>query len=386
MRNDATVAGHRFYRGPAFVVAIMVVATAASPQQGGTRLLAGLEPYLAAVNRYQAGQFEEAAKEVLVWSHLQLTRAINELRAATHRLRVCPERPDDIAAATLEGMVMLHTDAALVAHDQHDLEGFDFHLNTARRVLEWYWSRGYPRETPQGCTPRQPVTRRDWYVATIEVLLGRWEPGAAVDLAEFGVFAAPNDPEMLLAAGSAQEAEAIEAEQYSVVPRAERPRRVDIVGSRRKAAEFYRRAVVADPRLHEAQLRLGRILLLLNHFEEARRMLQAVIDESQDPSQVYLGYLFIGRAYERSGLSLAALDAYRKAVELQPSTQASRLALAHALKRAGNGGAARRTLLDVLVKLWPREATEDPWWAYPMAQYEHGLTLMSALRQKVTQP
>jgi cytochrome c-type biogenesis protein CcmH/NrfG len=126
------------------------------------------------------------------------------------------------------------------------------------------------------------------------------------------------------------------------------------------------------------------VLLLLNRFEDARHTLQTVIDESQDPSQVYLGYLFIGRAYERSGRWSAALDAYRKAVELQPGTQASRLALAHALERAGDGGAARQTLLDVLAEPWPREPTDDPWWVYPFAQFEHGLRLMNTLRQRVT--
>lgn len=210
--------------------------------------------------------------------------------------------------------------------------------------------------------------------------------------AEVGRHFAPNDASVLQAQGEASEALAAAAEDLQgAVPitlfdSAGRPSfATEFISSRQqlnRAREAYAEALVLNPDLAEARLRLGRVLWRLGRLEEANQALRAATLAGEG-SLLYLAHLFLGQCLEDSGDVDSAIEQYHKAIALRPDTQTGAVALAHALFLKGDGDQAR-DVLEVAATFTGRRRTLDPFLIYVEGSSLGAETRLEALRSEVS--
>ncbi len=131
----------------------------------------------------------------------------------------------------------------------------------------------------------------------------------------------PREPLLLLAAGTIQET--LAAVGYAPSYRLDR------------AARLFQAARDAQPDLHEARLRLGRVEWRKGRPAQAERLYREVLAAESGAEMRYLAQLFLGRIQEDQGLFDEAASSYRAALALDPEAQTALLALSHALYRLG---------------------------------------------------
>jgi hypothetical protein len=134
-----------------------------------------------------------------------------------------------------------------------------------------------------------------------------------------------------------------------------------------EAERLFRRALKSDPALHEARVRLARVLVERKRYPEALAEARTALAGTASPAVRFYGYLFAGRAQQALGrLDAAALD-FAEAVKLFPTAQSALLAQSQvALMRADANGALQP------IALLPSEPPADfrqgdPWWSYRLA-------------------
>jgi tetratricopeptide (TPR) repeat protein len=134
-----------------------------------------------------------------------------------------------------------------------------------------------------------------------------------------------------------------------------------------EAERLFRRALKSDPALHEARVRLARLLVERKRYSEALAEAQPALEGDASPAVRFYGYLFAGRAEQALGrLDAAALN-FAEAVKLFPTAQSALLAQSQvALMRADATGA-----IEPIQRL-PAEPPDDlrqgdPWWSYRLA-------------------
>lgn len=183
----------------------------------------------------------------------------------------------------------------------------------------------------------------------------------------------PDDPQVLLLAGSLHETLASPAIQ-SMLRAARLPREVTTdVGSTSseldEAERLLRRALEADPTLSEARVRLGRVLDLRGRHAEAAELLRqaaSALSRSrsavEDDPLLYYAEIFLGAASEALGRRDPARDAYRRAAVLFPDAPSPRLALS----RLALCERDRSSALAAVGALRPsgEAVTLDPWLGY----------------------
>lgn len=187
---------------------------------------------------------------------------------------------------------------------------------------------------------------------------------------------APQDPMMLLARGITEEIAASERAQPRPIPEvsvnrlsAEGAATARIAERRRAALEaatlLYRRALVGDPALHEARLRLGRSLFDLGQVAEAQRELEHALGQPLANHEQYLATLFVAALHEQHQQHDAAERHFARAAELFPAAQAPYLALSR-LKAISDPDAAGEILLEMFGHSVSASASgvADPWWLY----------------------
>jgi tetratricopeptide (TPR) repeat protein len=356
-----------------------------------------LPGYLAIVEHYRTRRTGEAVAAILAWPNAAVDRSVSGLWALRGRVRRCPVRPDEVDAADLDAAVLLHTDASAAAYLAADLPSFHFHLDSARKLVELRHAvtvmTGAANEVPNDdCRAGPPIDRRDWYLAMATILLGLWELPTADRLAQFGLEAAPGDPEMLLAAGSIRETNAYAAAHEELRPPNVRMnvdqfvranlRQSTIERSLGDALALFEKALAARDAPLEARLRLGSVLSALGRTADAYTALRSVVDCSSVTDERYLAHLFLGRLADEEGAVQEAVDQYQQAANVLPHSQAARVALAFALDRAGEPG-GRALLRETLAEPWPRDGWDDPWWTYYFGQFRQGRQLLDTLRQQV---
>lgn len=145
-----------------------------------------------------------------------------------------------------------------------------------------------------------------------------------------------------------------------------------------RAAEDFRKALVLNPQLVEARVRLGRLLWRLGRGREARESLQESVKGSNG-ALLYLAHLFLGQCLEDDGDLPAAIDQYAAAVSLRPDSQVGAVALAHAYSLRG-GAEKGREILDRGLSLSGTRRTVDPYWNYLMGAPDLAETLIEDLR------
>jgi tetratricopeptide (TPR) repeat protein len=120
-------------------------------------------------------------------------------------------------------------------------------------------------------------------------------------------------------------------------------------------------------------LRRGSSRTALDHLNDIGPMSDGYLD--------YLRHLFLGRALDKSKKPSEAIEAYRRAIIVEPRAQTAQLALASALA-AGN---SRQEAFDVLnhALSGPRDVLADPWFTYGAGDQRFWPALVTQLRQAV---
>jgi tetratricopeptide (TPR) repeat protein len=264
-------------------------------------------------------------------------------------------RARDVAA--LELALMLHTEGAL--------DGFS--EGAALGMRSWFVQLAAIRrifEALRSLAPGTPFLR-NWYLLweSIQQGVGLTTIAQTADYLSLALEDFPNDPEVLLAAGS----------RYEMLwwHRSPNPQRQPSGGSGsdrqlRTAADWLRRSLQADPRSPEPRLRLGRVLFLLGDIKAAEAELRQSTSAAAGPAFHYLGLLFLGDLLEHRGDTAAAVAAYRSAIGLVTVDQSARVASAQLAHKEGRRSEAAEEIGRALDR--PTTGT-DPWWAYIRGQW-----------------
>jgi tetratricopeptide (TPR) repeat protein len=154
---------------------------------------------------------------------------------------------------------------------------------------------------------------------------------------------------------------------------AEREKRVLVAQDHRRAA------LDAQPDLLEARLRLGRLASYLGREGEALEELTPVASGKASREMRLLAQLFLGRVHEQAGRVPVAIRSYRRALEIDPTSQTAAIGLSYALGRSGERGQGAEVLRPALLARRTSEAWIDYHLGFP-SNYE---AAMRSLREKV---
>lgn len=365
MRQDGLRSRRRF-RLPALMagLALASVGPVAAEDYGPD-----LDDYLLLVEQYRSGDAESPLRAAGSWGPIWIESTAGRL------LDVCRGAPGGGTASLVgvaQGAFLLHTHAALAGRDLGlRSPDHDAHVEAARRFLRWFRDRyregSWPREA-RGLKPR------DFYLALASAELVMARPATARALAEESLRNEGHDGEMRLLAGCAVETEALMRRQ------AEGHWPDDAL---RDAEHRFAQALGDDPALLEARLRLGWVLVRRGWAEKGRPLLETVAKTPGDDGRRALAWLFLGRAREKRQDPSAAVEAYRRAIEIAPRFQAAHIALAHALEKDAGDEAARAILVPYFLEGSRSRAREDPWNAYPFGPPEMRLRPFEALLEKL---
>lgn len=307
-----------------------------------------LDAYRRVLDAYRRGD-ETAIATLLEWN-----------RDATEHVLGLIGRPDsrEWTASDIKAAAVLHTTAAIRLLTGNREEASVFHLGAAGRILQW------------GGPDVNPFASR-WYVAIARLLRDQLRGEVALELLRLGRERLRDDPAVLFESGAlaellaAQSIEAVPGEFSKNLQLRTATRLVDTMTRRRTdhlddAARWLQRSVALAPANPDAQLHLGRVLMLRGDDAAALSALTS-IQPSAALDRRYLASMYIGAVHERKGALEPAVDAYRLASRILPTSQAAYTALSEALQRAGRGEESRM-VLDTMLSRPPEP--DDPWWFY----------------------
>ena len=315
------------------------------------------DDYQADVRNYRSGNAEAAVRRLARLDREQLQTG---LTAFTSRV-LEEDRSNNPAsvpetASLITAAAAVHTEAALRTRVPMAADLIEIHLRIATSIVD----DGVPvistrvgpaRPNPTVVHRVTPEFRRLWYLAVITAMqrLGRIERAAS--LLEQARMLFPQDAEILLLSGIADEIRTTQ-------------RLVTVDANERQAAltraeSDLRASLAIAPDLMEARLRLGRVLQQQGKIPEARVLLTRVAS-AEDGRQVYLASLFLGRLEDGAGQPRAAADWYDKAAARIPSGQAAKIAASELRHRAGD----RQRAIDDLQSAIGSQESDDPWWMY----------------------
>lgn len=345
------------------------------------------EDYLLLLDSCRRGEpaAQRLAHEALAaWTGERLIAALAGLR-------------DDRSQAAADPLLSARTDDrmlsfAAIAHTELAFGQMNLRQETpARAHLDM--ARGLLALLPEDVPP--PGLKRRWYLAVGCRYRRDFELDEARRWLRQGLEAFPQAASLRLALGSADE---IMATFRNVVC----PSAAECPGGRARerylavewdrqvlatsAEQHYRQALEAEPELLEARLRLGRLLWRHASKERGLAGLRRAAEQAAQGDLAYLAHLFLGAALQDHGSSADAIAHYRAALGLREDGQAARLALAHALRLAGDRGGERETLLPLFDPPGSdaaREPRMDPWWLYASGPQECGDSQWRALRAEV---
>jgi len=330
---------------------LWLLAAVAAPEVRAPR---GLTDYLRVAAAYASANHAAALREIREWRPPEIAAAVADLRRRGDRLRAVPASPYDIAFGTVEAAVLMHAEAGLLAVQQLSEAEADIHLRASWTLFEW--SRQAAARA-RGLRIRERIDPRDFSLALAAAALAVGFPAAAHPFAEQARHAAPLDAEVQLVSGCVAEAS---AEEQLLRHRASEAERL-----RDKADRAFRDALALESGLHEARLRLGRLLLVRGRLLEAEPLLMEVEAHGGDDRQRYLARLFLGRLADQRGRLDDAAHFYARALQGWPDSQAARLGLAHVLERTTGPAAARPVVAASLSASRRLDRAADPWWLYP---------------------
>jgi Flp pilus assembly protein TadD len=106
-----------------------------------------------------------------------------------------------------------------------------------------------------------------------------------------------------------------------------------------------------------------------------------VVSEAKDVEPRFLAHLFLGRVLEDAGRLDDATTHYRRALEIDPRSQSAGMALAHALRLAGEDTGAR-SVVQKAVSFAGQRGGRDWFWTY-LTQSVSPDDLLTELRRQV---
>jgi tetratricopeptide (TPR) repeat protein len=335
-------------------LALILAASApfAAAQPAGERSLADL------ARAYRSGHHESAVLAATLLPREAVESEVDRIATLFTRSGLAGNRER-------QGAVALLTEAALQDLQDGASERGRWELQSAERLV-----RIGPAATRGG------EFDRVFYLLAGTALQWAGDLETSHDVLERGLRAAGDDPELQTAIGVVIETVAA-LRQYDPSPDSGR-RRTQHGGYATEtggagslgiatpslAADRYERALSLDPRLVEARLRLGRVRLLQGRLDQALRELEPVAAQAGDPRLRYLARLFQGRVLEALADFEGSAAAFRAAADIVPGAQSALIALARALDRLGDPGAAQAALEGASRSGGP----EDPWWDYLSGQ------------------
>jgi tetratricopeptide (TPR) repeat protein len=340
----------------------------------------------ALVEQYRHGDAIGAALRFAAWDQKRLVDAMRFVVWDEKRLGDPPALAKSFnAPSSLAALVLLHTEVAILAGTMNALppaspDLADQHARAALRHIQLI--QALARQPGAGAELR--TFCRQWYVlvASVWCQFGREADARALVRAgrvEFGA-----DPEFLLAAGSVAETQMGPYEDVDDARAALAPvpiARDDclmvsgrvLTVDRVDAEQSLRRALTLDPRLVEARLRLGHVLLLENRLKEAQPEFERTLADARRAGHTFaahLAALFLGQLHERARRFGPARDAYETAIAIYPDGQSAHLALGQLLVASGRqdeGWAAVRRMLGEGDA--PSGPGQDFWRLYHGAQF-----------------
>jgi tetratricopeptide (TPR) repeat protein len=301
------------------------------------------------VNQYRQGVRDEPIAKLadLDQDELRLFRdrvlRVRDMAAPGPRRTV---EPDD---SCLKAASLLETELAMSLAERSRWEDADSHFEEA-------WQISFLIEAPLDRLRFQ----RDWLLAAglfnhqlIFVNLAEEAFPRAERFLHDAVRLYPNDPEVLLAAGSILE--------WSGSLRGGDPSHL------KQAEELYSRARRLAPKEPEILLRHGSVLEKLGREDEAAVPLLQVLELDAKENLIYRSRMALGGMAERDGRLADAIAHYEAAVMAIPSWQVAYIALGHALHDSGSHERARE-VLDRALAMNARTADETlgGWWSYEL--------------------
>jgi len=289
--------------------------------------------------------------------------------------------------------MMLHTDVALLALDVAAAAGGSVSTSAPLRVyvgdgsslgaenvsLHWEFARRMAEQiTPD---PRQDAFVRNWYQATV-LHAHSSESFDSLQL-RHGLRLFPDDARLLFAAGCEREAFASPMFQEFARQLADarmRPDFGDAAGELRRAEQYFRRVVDAEPTFGESAMHLGRVLGLRGQHAEAARLLREALDAGGDVFVTYYAALFLGAELESLQRPADARAAYERAAQTMPKARLPHLALAHLARQSGQRDETRDHLRQALAPVG-REPADEPWYVYRRSHARGAEAAMSAVRR-----
>jgi Flp pilus assembly protein TadD len=308
---------------------------------------------------------------------------------------------DDLAAKArvvglnplLRRAMMLHTDVVTLAAQLAGAAGGSVSTTASLRVfvgdgsslgaenVSLHWELA--RQLANRVTPVAGADAfvRAWYAATV-ALSHSTESFDSIQL-QAALRTCPGDARLLFLAGC--EREAFAAPLFQEFAKAFRQSRMrpafgDASDELVNAERYFRQALVADPALHEAGMRLGRVLGQRGQHVEAAALLSRALAAPLDTPTAYFASLFLGAELEAMGRVADARDAYERASTLMPRARVPHLALASVLRQLGDREAASGRLTRALAVERDEDIVE-PWFAYRRAHARHAEDEMSAVRR-----
>ena len=130
-----------------------------------------------------------------------------------------------------------------------------------------------------------------------------------------------------------------------------------------EAERLFRRVLRADPSVVEARVRLGRLLNLRKHHDEAASELATALAANPTGSVLFYAHLFAGRAAQALGKITDAAEHYKAADLAVPGAQSAHLARSQAALLEADVPAA----LESIQGMDKSSTARDPWWWYHLA-------------------
>ena len=366
------VSSWRSVAGPMLLVCLTVAAPVARAEESAV-------PPFEMAHLYAEGRRAEAIAGLSGWSEDDLKRELSALRTIRGKLGSLESLP-------VRAAIMLHTDRDLFERMQAPVVetarecGIDPHAAFARALVSVLMVQS---------DDSREFARR-WLIAMS--LQSHWDLclDDVVSWTREGLKWFPRDGELLLIQGTAREV----AGSLMRVPRmdlgAPTQMHVAVTAAAWQRSELtearaaFDASLRIDPQLHEARLRLGRVLWRLEKPEQARSPLQALLRESRDPALLYLGHLFLGRLDEDAGELPAAVLHYRSALVIDPAAQSAAVALSEALWSTGEEDEGRE-LLERAMSYGPRGAPRDAFMSYHLGRSGRAEEMLDALRGETLQ-
>jgi tetratricopeptide (TPR) repeat protein len=147
------------------------------------------------------------------------------------------------------------------------------------------------------------------------------------------------------------------------------------------ALQFLQKAIAADPNYAEAHLRLGRVMGLLGHHDQAVAELQQAAASIKDPQLLCYASLFLGREYVALSRRSEARDQYERAAGLYPTAQSPLLALSQLARSSDDLEGASLSLKRSFALPRKDPWKDDPWWIYDLAHVRDADALVAEMHK-----